>query len=617
VLVLGEGRLATAIRREVAQRSGLLIGPYDAVVDASDDVLTSLRQAREMDTARPRFWFAVTRLGTFDLSYPLERAFMDGARGGFAKALGREWTETIVRVVGVQDDGTEDVARAAVDELTGEVLASRHGGAGQRPVEVFRAGAGRRTVAYLVEAAPPRGHLAEAPVVLVTGGARGISARIALEIARRGPARLALVGRGPAAEQPVDFALEKERIKALLRTSNAKVTPVEIDKQLEPLRRAEEVRQTLAALSALNADVRYVRADLADPAAVARMLAEVTASLGPIRVAIHGAGVEESRLIAEKDDGTFSRVFDGKARGGLSLIAALDPDTYFVSMGSVAGRFGNAGQVDYAAANEAMARVCLARPRSLHVDWTAWDDVGMAVRGGMKNLLSARGVDLLPADAGAGLLVDLIASGVVGEIVVAGRLGDISPNPEPEAPTERVEQDGDTVRVFRTLSPESDVWLRDHAIDDVCVLPGVMGLEMMAEAAARTAPGLAYSGARDLRFDQPLKLYRDEPARVIVEAEPLGGEGPRREVRCRLVSERRLRTGRTQRVEHFRGIVQLGTWKEPDGLPSAFLPDEQVAASAIYERFFHGPAFQVLRGIQGVSADGMIGEASRISVSAL
>ena len=81
----------------------------------------------------------------------------------------------------------------------------------------------------------------------------------------------------------------------------------------------------------------------------------------------------------------------------MALATHVDPDAWFVSMGSVAGRFGNPGQVDYAAANEAMAQVCLVRPRSLHVDWTAWADVGMAVRGGMDKLLGERGVEMLPA----------------------------------------------------------------------------------------------------------------------------------------------------------------------------------------------------------------------------
>ena len=62
-------------------------------------------------------------------------------------------------------------------------------------------------------------------------------------------------------------------------------------------------------------------------------------------------------------------------------------------MGSIAGRFGNAGQIDYSAANDAVAKICIRRPNSLHVDWSAWADVGMASRGGMSTLLTKRGID--------------------------------------------------------------------------------------------------------------------------------------------------------------------------------------------------------------------------------
>jgi phosphopantetheinyl transferase len=45
-----------------------------------------------------------------------------------------------------------------------------------------------------------------------------------------------------------------------------------------------------------------------------------------------------------------------------------------------------------------------------------------------------------------------------------------------------------------------------------------------------------------------------------------------------------------------------------EGLPSVFLPDEAVEREEIYRRFFHGPSFQVLTSIFGVSADGLVGE---------
>ena len=74
-----------------------------------------------------------------------------------------------------------------------------------------------------------------------------------------------------------------------------------------------------------------------------------------------------------------------------------------MSMGSVAGRFGNAGQADYAAANDALARLTTSLPNGLCVDWTAWSGAGMATRGGMQHLLEQRGVQLLPHEAGAAL----------------------------------------------------------------------------------------------------------------------------------------------------------------------------------------------------------------------
>ena len=70
-------------------------------------------------------------------------------------------------------------------------------------------------------------------------------------------------------------------------------------------------------------------------------------------------------------------------------------------MGSVAGRFGNAGQVDYSASNEWLASSARSIDSNvLNVCWTAWGDVGMATRGSVQQVLEASGVDLLPGEGG-------------------------------------------------------------------------------------------------------------------------------------------------------------------------------------------------------------------------
>jgi acyl transferase domain-containing protein/NAD(P)-dependent dehydrogenase (short-subunit alcohol dehydrogenase family)/phosphopantetheinyl transferase len=592
--LLGSGTAADAAR-DALLAHGATPGTGDLFVDLGEDVLETFHRARALDGARPSAWLCVTRLGAFgDGDLGTRRAFADGARAGFAKSIGREWAIPF-EVLDLHPD--LGLSRAA------ELLAQEAGHTFVPEVFVDADGAARRVV--LTDEAPPEPtRFGNKQVVVLTGGGRGITASVARALARRGKMALALVGRSAVPEEALDEKAAKERIKADLAARGERTVPARIEQVLEPLRRGEEVRRTIAALRDLGAEVEYFRADLADAEDVRRMVHAVTERFGAPTIAIHGAGVEESRKLGDKDESAFHRVFDGKALGGRALIEALPSSTFFVSMGSVAGRFGNPGQVDYAAANEALARLCHARPHSLHVDWTAWDDVGMAVRGGMRTLLGDRGVDLLPAEAGASLLANLVARGVTGELVVAGRLGDFEARPDHPL-LDSLEVTAGVARGSRALSKGSDPWILDHAIEGVPVLPGVIGLELMVATASALFTDRAWSGARNVRFDAPVKVHRDEITTVLVEAEP--GSRPHEAV-ARLVSVRTLKTGRVRRTEHFSATLSFAALPAPEALPSAFLPDETVDRAGIYRRFFHGPVFQVLREVLGVSEDGLMAE---------
>jgi NAD(P)-dependent dehydrogenase (short-subunit alcohol dehydrogenase family)/phosphopantetheinyl transferase len=513
-----------------------------------------------------------------------------------AKALGREWADTAARVVDVGTEmSSEDAAAVLCQEL----------GATDGSTEIYWDAHGRAAVELqLVDTPGKSPRLGECPVVVLTGGTRGITAQVALAIAQRGPCKLALLARTPPGATPLDEAAEKAAAKERLLSAGERATPAKVRDAVAPLKRAEEARQNLAALVAAGAQVAFFQIDMADPDAVRAAIDAVREQLGPIDGIVHGAGVEESRLIADKDERAFHRVFDGKTIGGLAMAEALEPEAWFVSMGSVAGRFGNPGQVDYSAANEAMARVCTARPRSLHVGWTAWGDVGMAVRGGMENLLTSRGVELLPAKAGASLLVDMIAADITGEVIVAGKLGDFGIQPA-HALLVELDMDGATMVTRRTLSLASDPWIVDHAIDGKPVLPGVIGLELMAATAALALPGRSYCGASDVVFKAPVKLHGDAPTTLIIRAEPEGAD----RVRCSLSSERSSRTGRLILTDHFEATIHW-TSLAIDVLPAMALPDHLVDAQAIYERFFHGPGFQVLQQATAVSAGALMADAA-------
>ena len=109
---------------------------------------------------------------------------------GFLKSLAREWPEVRVKAVDLGPDDPDVASDLLLDELL----------AGDGLVEVgYRHG--RRVTPRLVPA--PTGQRESIPpldgeaVVLVTGGARGITAEVAIDLARRYQPTLVLAGRTP------------------------------------------------------------------------------------------------------------------------------------------------------------------------------------------------------------------------------------------------------------------------------------------------------------------------------------------------------------------------------------------------------------------------------------
>ena len=114
-------------------------------------------------------------------------------------------------------------------------------------------------------------------------------------------------------------------------------------------------------------------------------------------------------------------------------------------------------------------------------------------------------------------------------------------------------------------------------------------------------PGQPYVGVERVRFDKPVKLYRQQPTEIELRAIPLG-DG---KVRCTLFSERRSAANKRIRAEHFSATILLGTPPAISQMPPGFFPEEPINRAAIYRRFFHGTSFQVLRGADSVARDGL------------
>src|SRR5262249_1176630 len=140
-----------------------------------------------------------------------------------------------------------------------------------------------------------------------------------------------------------------------------KLTPRELEQQVQRVLADREIRATLAAIEATGARVSYHAIDVRDSAELGVLLSHVRTNLGPITGLVHGAGVLADARLSRKTMAQFDHVFGTKVAGLRALLdaTACDALKMILLFSSVAARGGNIGQGDYAMANEVLNQVAL------------------------------------------------------------------------------------------------------------------------------------------------------------------------------------------------------------------------------------------------------------------
>lgn len=362
---------------------------------------------------------------------PADQRSLPAAIGlpGLARTLSREFPEVLVRLVDIDPD---EPVNTLAGHLMTELLQGPRTGA---PTVIGRT-RDRRTALKLVAAplAPALSALDLGPdsVVLLTGGARGITARAAIALARVSGCHLELIGRAPlpASAEAADIAAASGPIevrRALI--GRGMKLPAAIEAETRRLLSAREIRSNLTAFAEVAASVGYHQADVRDAAAIQAAVGAVLDRHGRIDGVIHGAGVLDDRLVRDKTAASFADVFDPKVAGAEALANALEDGlatrdlralSFFVLFGSISGVFGNRGQADYSAANDALG--ALSRHwagrfagQVVCVDWGPWEtgDGGM-VSADLKREYERRGIGLIDPDEGVACLLAELAAGQDG-----------------------------------------------------------------------------------------------------------------------------------------------------------------------------------------------------------
>jgi acyl transferase domain-containing protein/acyl carrier protein len=559
---------------------------------------------------------------------------MGGAVTGFTKAYQRERFEDRPLVKAVDFAPSRKTA-ALADVLIDETL--RDPGC----VEVGHADDARWTIG-LVErpfpAEPSEDALGLAPdtVALVTGAAGSIVSAIVADLAEgAGGGTFHLLDLTPEPD-PNDENLQayitdvnafKLQVAAELKAKGERATPVAIERELAKYERSQAALAAIQAVRDAGGTVRYHAIDLTDPAQVAAVVDEIRQQSGRIDLLLHAAGALQDRPLPSKEPRMFDLVVDVKSDGWFNLLtAAADlPIGATVAFSSVAGRFGNSAQTDYAAANDLLCKTTSAfrttRPgtRGYALDWTAWGGIGMATRGSVAKIMEMAGVEMLPPEAGVAWIRREITAGTpAGEVVVAGKLGMMAAEPHETGGLDiaslSIEGTGplvgevvsagvlDGITVRTTLDPTEQPFLNDHRINGTPVFPGVMYMEAFAEASALLLPGWHVVAVEHVDYLGALKFFRDEPRQITVTAlvRPDAENPDDLIAECTLSAERTLPgQDAPQRTVHGNGRVRLSatprsapTGPKPGRKAKSSLSDEQ-----IYSVYFHGEAYQVLDSV--------------------
>jgi 3-oxoacyl-[acyl-carrier protein] reductase len=298
---LGEGAAVLRLEHEGAPGALATVLALDSRLDTVTAVAGSaLRQA---GTAAEDVWAVVT--GT--------RAERDELAGVFG--IGLFSTEVLDRVPPVRELIGDTGAVCAVFQVAA-ALAAAAAEPGPRLVLVTIADPLGTTAAAVLRLRGNEGSLKMGRIALVSGGSRGIGAEVVLRLAADG--------------WDIAFCYQSDELAA---------------------------RQVEKTAGELGARVLATEADVTDPRAVTTWVTTVEEELGPVRAVVSCAGIARDKPLALMQDADWRAVIDTNLDGVFNLCrAAVLPmmkrrHGQIVTISSVSGVYGNAGQASHAPAS--------------------------------------------------------------------------------------------------------------------------------------------------------------------------------------------------------------------------------------------------------------------------
>jgi enediyne polyketide synthase len=303
----------------------------------------------------------------------------------------------------------------------------------------------------------------------------------------------------------------------------------------------------LEQLRSAGARIGYEVIDMANAASLAAAVERVESRLGPVAAIGHAVGYGSAVPLTGLTDIEISDHVAAETATLDHLVAAVKPGQLrmIVTFGSVAGRYGLAGGSALALATGALAgragqlATAASNCRSLHVDIPAWSTQGLGDRPELADELAATGTAPIAVGTASRLLLKAMTThGLPERIAVHGRVsGPAAWTARPLAEADlaaagltggarflqevRAHYPANELVCSARLSVSADPYLADYHADGLPVLPEVLALEALAEAASVLA-GRPLRSASDVRLDSPVVIPPGGEAEVRICAQRTG-----------------------------------------------------------------------------------------------
>ncbi len=301
-------------------------------------------------------------------------------------------------------------------------------------------------------------------VVLVTGGARGITAECAFAFAMKTGVKMAIVGRTVLNDQ------DEEMRRVLQRYRENKIT------------------------------FRYYACDISQKASLADLKKRIEQDLGVITGVIHGAAVNKPRRVEQIALNEAMSEIAPKLLGALNICDILkdNPPKMFAGFGSVIGVTGMMGNAWYGFSNEILNLLLQQfKFRSgitevISFAFSIWDEVGMGARMGSLAGLSNMGILSIPRSKGVEHFMQIMERDYREEqVIVTSRLGSLNILRKlPSLKTQEARfleeilfyEKEVEIEARAVLTLDKDPYLKDHVYKGTYLFPTVFGIEAMTQA---------------------------------------------------------------------------------------------------------------------------------------